>query len=780
MEDMNASSEFTANVQQRDAANRTKRQMKSKTQSSRKKSRGGIGCLVGDGAVDIDDSENAIGIGSPSEMLRVEVVPLSRAFEIISETTQSKGSAATMMLRPNGDEIVESCDAYSQKSSQLPRLRHDHRRRVRIIRPYPFTFSTFAKSRWIGRTVVDVYHEEFGSYPRSYYEAAVQAGRILVSGKRVASNYKIKGGDELTHTVHRHEPAVGLDNSASLSSSSTEQSGREISPIHIIHECETLLVVDKPSTLPIHPCGGYNYNSMFEILRHWKPDLYGSGKLFTIHRLDRLTSGIVMIAKNAKLASSLGKCIMDRDGCEKIYLARVMGKFPLNLYESDNQRDSTESGDDSRGRSCHHHRVHHPWRFYYDRQNSGNRQSQGHDIEPPCQYGEFSARASRSRWKGGLKITIPNSNEGKKKKGKTIDPIFASEESTSIDAALGYWITNQHGKMNETWTLQNIFDQSSELTADEILEFATGSKTESGQENDADVSATVATTATPTIHWLNFACPCRVASHKNGICEAGDFSQFIMTKKDENDNPVTNRSDDNKSPDNDQGSHVQIRGIKPAQTSFTLVSYDASSNTSLVLAKPVTGRTHQIRLHLQALGHPIANDHCYGGELWFGDEEGKELCKKTREFLDILDSGDGADADNGENSANTCGSSSRRITPENSTTSDVPATEAEIYHAAANRPREDGESILEFIEKTCVWCARCRGVANMGHWDRKNDGVDNETLRMQQEAYVFRRVLMEFLVRSQGIWLHALQYSLKTKDRKMKYRTQLPRWAKFQ
>jgi len=67
----------------------------------------------------------------------------------------------------------------------------------------------------------------------------------------------------------------------------------------------------------------------------------------------------------------------------------------------------------------------------------------------------------------------------------------------------------------------------------------------------------------------------------------------------------------------------------------------------------------------------------------------------------------------------------------------------------------------------------------MGHWDRKNDGVDRETLREEQEAFVFRRVLMEFLVRSQGIWLHALQYSLNANDRKMKYRTQLPSWAKF-
>ena len=45
------------------------------------------------------------------------------------------------------------------------------------------------------------------------------------------------------HLVHRHEPAVGL---ADLSSNE---------PIHIIFEDEKLLVVDKPATLPIHPCG---------------------------------------------------------------------------------------------------------------------------------------------------------------------------------------------------------------------------------------------------------------------------------------------------------------------------------------------------------------------------------------------------------------------------------------------------------------------------------------------------------------------------------------------
>lgn len=240
--------------------------------------------------------------------------------------------------------------------------------------------------------------------------------------------------------------------------------------------------------------------------------------------------------------------------------------------------------------------------------------------------------------------------------------------------------------------------------------------------------------------WLNFACPCRIASHKNGVCEAGNFAEL-------------NNENDRKR-------------IKPAQTSFALVSYDDSSDTSLVVCKPVTGRTHQIRLHLQKLGHPIANDHCYGGELWFGDEEGKEVCRKSRDWLDSLDRGTASDA-------NEC--KKMQVAPEISltavdvvTNADTPATDAEIYQAAANRPREEGESILDFIEKTCVWCARCRGVDKL-------DGSDSE-------AAVFRRTLMEYLVRSQGIWLHALQYSLKVDDENMQtktlcYRTELPSWA---
>jgi hypothetical protein len=81
---------------------------------------------------------------------------------------------------------------------------------LRLIKPYPYTFSTFAKGRWEGRTIIDVYSTEFGSYPKSYYETAISQGRILVSDKKVSTSYIVKGGDVLSHTVHRHEPGVAV------------------------------------------------------------------------------------------------------------------------------------------------------------------------------------------------------------------------------------------------------------------------------------------------------------------------------------------------------------------------------------------------------------------------------------------------------------------------------------------------------------------------------------------------------------------------------------------
>ncbi|KAG0225722.1 hypothetical protein BGW42_004122 [Actinomortierella wolfii] len=62
---------------------------------------------------------------------------------------------------------------------------------------------------------------------------------------------------------------------------------------------------------------------------------------------------------------------------------------------------------------------------------------------------------------------------------------------------------------------------------------------------------------------------------------------------------------------------------KPCSTVFERLQYDPQTNTSVVLAKPITGRTHQIRVHLQYLGHPIANDPLYHDTSIWGPTNGQ-------------------------------------------------------------------------------------------------------------------------------------------------------------
>ena len=486
--------------------------------------------------------------------------------------------------------------------------------RIRIIRPYPFTFTTFAKQRWLGRSILDVYHSEFGSYPRAYYESAINEGRILVSGKQVSCDYLIAQHDELSHTVHRHEPAVSICDGTLASPGDKRM-------IEVVHEDEDIIVVDKPSTLPIHPCGGYNYNSLIHILAAQDPTL--KDRLSPIHRLDRLTSGLSIIAKKKDVAKKMGKCILDREHCEKVYLAKVRGKFPCDA--STDKRICLSNSDDS--------------------------------DEEPCRYGE--------------------NRDGK--------------------SFLGYWVTDCNGKVQRRATLRDVFE--SRRPVEDLLDELANAK--NGRANTGGCDEKL---------WFHLACPCRIASHKNGVCEAGEF------------------------PDLDDES---AKKVKPAQTAFAVVAYDEKSDSTIVLVKPETGRMHQIRLHCQYLNHPIVNDVNYGGELFFGDPAASLASQKAKEKINKID-----------NSVNRPGDTKSADAPQ-------PASEREVADVAETT-RTNGETLLDFIQKTCVWCARSKGE-------------DREVL--------------EFLARSRGIYLHALQYSLKIDDddgrgdRNLSYRTALPEWA---
>ena len=220
--------------------------------------------------------------------------------------------------------------------------------------------------------------------------------------------------------------------------------------------------------------------------------------------------------------------------------------------------------------------------------------------------------------------------------------------------------------------------------------------------------------------------------------------------------------------------HLYVHTVKPAQTSFAVVGYDDLSDSTVVLCRPETGRTHQIRLHLQHLGHAIANDPNYGGELFFADPLGQQLCQQAQNKLQ-RNSGRSTTATTTSHGPEPDGPS-KPNGQENATSSalllvnsDTPATANEVEEAlTTSEPWDETskESLHEYIARTCIWCARC------------NDPI------------------LEFLVRSPGIWLHALQYTIliqsnhndKNKNRSknnknnngqlLSFRTQVPEWAK--
>ncbi|XP_059164915.1 pseudouridylate synthase RPUSD2-like [Physella acuta] len=176
---------------------------------------------------------------------------------------------------------------------------------LRKVYPYTYIFATHAKGRWVGRTLLEVLEKEFGYDQPGDLEKAFESGMIHVNNNRVPSDYRLKDCDFISHKTHRHENPVTA------------------APIEIIENSEDLLVVNKPSSIPCHPCGRYRFNSLVFILGKEM----GLVNLRNIYRLDRLTSGILILGKSIEKTRVLMNQIAKRQ-VQKEYVCRVVGKFP--------------------------------------------------------------------------------------------------------------------------------------------------------------------------------------------------------------------------------------------------------------------------------------------------------------------------------------------------------------------------------------------------------------------------------------------------------------------
>lgn len=92
------------------------------------------------------------------------------------------------------------------------------------------------------------------------------------------------------------------------------------SPVVILGETDDIIAVNKPASLPVHPCGAYRYNSLETILRKENK----LSEFYFIHRLDRVTSGVMLLAKRKEIASKLSEQLL-KGGFHKVYLAVAEG-----------------------------------------------------------------------------------------------------------------------------------------------------------------------------------------------------------------------------------------------------------------------------------------------------------------------------------------------------------------------------------------------------------------------------------------------------------------------
>lgn len=149
--------------------------------------------------------------------------------------------------------------------------------------------------------------------PRSHVYRLIRSGQVRVNSGRAAPRYRLKAGDSV------RVPPVRVRSSPVIPDPGA---GLAWLAARIIHEDERLLVVDKPAGLAVHGGSGLDFG-LIEGLRSLRP---GLETLELVHRLDRATSGCVMVAKKRSALRRLHG-LLRRGEVTKRYLTLVAGRW---------------------------------------------------------------------------------------------------------------------------------------------------------------------------------------------------------------------------------------------------------------------------------------------------------------------------------------------------------------------------------------------------------------------------------------------------------------------
>ena len=153
---------------------------------------------------------------------------------------------------------------------------------------------------------------------RVMVQKLIENGNVLVDGKKRKISYKVQVGEVIELDIPEAKE-TGIK--------------AEDIPLDIVYEDEDIIVVNKPKGMVVHPANGNPDGTLVNaIMAHCKGSLSGIGgeiRPGIVHRLDKDTSGLLIVAKNDKAHINMSEQIKNRE-VKKIYIALVRGVVPEN------------------------------------------------------------------------------------------------------------------------------------------------------------------------------------------------------------------------------------------------------------------------------------------------------------------------------------------------------------------------------------------------------------------------------------------------------------------
>ena len=173
-----------------------------------------------------------------------------------------------------------------------------------IIRaPYELTRTLTVRPREAGEPALRFFRKRFPYLQENEWRRRFDSGWICSNGKPLLTESTLEAHQKITHySPEVREPSVAGN-------------------LDVVQETENWLIVNKPAPLPMHQGGRYYKNTLICILQEM-----GFGELNVVHRLDSVTSGLVLLARNRKWAVKIRECF-ERSRVKKWYHAVVEGEM---------------------------------------------------------------------------------------------------------------------------------------------------------------------------------------------------------------------------------------------------------------------------------------------------------------------------------------------------------------------------------------------------------------------------------------------------------------------